>query len=108
MVEINNLTKEKVDEEFLKKVAQMVLRGEGKKMDLSIALIGQKRIKELNKQYRGKNKSTDVLSFSYGEIVICPDKVKKGELARGLTHGILHLLGFNHKQMRIKEDYYGE
>lgn len=104
MVSINNLTTAVVDEKFLKKVAKMVLRGEGKKMDLSIAFVGQKKIKELNKQYRGKNEATDVLSFSYGEVAICPDKVRKGELARTLIHGILHILGFSHKKM--EEDKY--
>lgn len=101
MVEVNNLTRAVVDEKFLKKVAKIVWQG---KTDLSIALVGQKRIRELNKKYRGKDKATDVLSFSYGEIVICLDKVAKGELARVLIHGILHLLGFGHD--KSKEDYY--
>jgi len=107
MIEVNNLTKEKVDEKFLEKVAKIVLTGERKtETDLSIALVGQERIKELNKKYRRKNKATDVLSFSYGEVVICLDKVEKGGLARVLIHGILHALGFKHKEMKIKEDYY--
>ena len=101
MIEINNLTTAVVDEKFLKKVAKIVLGG---KSDLSIALVGQTRIRELNKRYRGKNKATDVLAFPYGEIVICPSETK--ELNRVLIHGILHLLGFNHKQMKIKEDHY--
>ena len=107
MIEVNNLTKEKIDEKFLKKVAIMVLRSERKiskypNINLSIALVGQKEIKKLNKQYRGKNKATDVLSFSYGEVVICPEKTK--ELPRVLVHGILHILGFTHKKMN--EDKY--
>jgi probable rRNA maturation factor len=114
MVEVNNLTTSKIDSEFLRKVARVVLKGENKKsIELSIALVGQKEIKKLNKKYRGKNKATDVLSFSYGEIVICPDKVRKGELARVLIHGILHLLGLDHEgtekralEMEKKEDYY--
>ena len=55
MIEINNLTTNPVDEEFLRKVAQKVLEGENKKeVDLSIALVGQGRIRELNKRYRDK------------------------------------------------------
>jgi probable rRNA maturation factor len=114
MIEVNNVVAAAIDEDFLKRVARVVLKGENKPdMPLSIALVGQERIKELNKQYRGENKATDVLSFSYGEIVICPVKVRKNELARVLIHGILHLLGFDHEKtakekvkMEAKEDYY--
>jgi len=127
MIEINNLTTVKVDEEFLKKIAQKVLEKEkqGNK-NLSIALIGQGRIRELNKRYRGKNRATDVLAFpgnGLGEIVICLREVKKNakrfdsifkkELARVLIHGILHLLGYNHersktenKKVEEKQNYY--
>ncbi|OGZ23436.1 MAG: hypothetical protein A3A08_00275 [Candidatus Nealsonbacteria bacterium RIFCSPLOWO2_01_FULL_41_9] len=117
MIRVNNLTAKAINEDFLKRVAKIVLKG-GKKpdMDLSIALVGQARIKELNKQYRGKNKATDVLSFKYdnnsGEVVICPQKTKM--LPRVLVHGILHILGFTHpsassgqaNKMEKKEDFY--
>ena len=131
MVEINNLTFTPIDEKFFKKLAHNVLKGEGKKnFELSIALVGQKRIRRLNKQYLGRDYSTDVLSFPgskeinfLGEIVICSQEVKKNaerfnlvfkkELARVLIHGILHLLGYEHEkslkqagEMREKEDYY--
>lgn len=128
MIEVNNLTGFKVDKKFLKKLAQKVLASERKnKTELSIALVGPKRIKELNKKYRKKDKVTDVLSFTYnkssGEIIICPQEVKKNskkfnytfkkELARVLIHGILHLLGYDHEgsekeaeKMRKKEEYY--
>ena len=84
-------------------------------MALSIALVGPNRIKALNRKYRKKNQATDVLSFQYddsGEVVICPQEVKKNaqqfkltfqkELVRVLTHGILHILGYNHQQMKQK------
>ena len=128
MIEINNLTTAVVDKVFLEKIAKRVLKGERKeKLELSIALIGQKKIKELNKRYRGKNRTvkedkssfppfaaarvTDVLSFDYGnsgEIVICLSEVRenakrynstfKKELARVLIHGILHLLEYDHEK----------
>ena len=105
MIEVNNLTTNKVDEAFLRGLAKKVLEGENEKIkDLSIALVGQGRIRELNKKYRKKNKATDVLSFQYngsGEVVICLREVKKNakkfksafekELARVLTHGIKNL-----------------
>jgi len=112
MIEVNNLTINQIDREFLKKVAKIVLIGENKKeLELSIVLVGQARIRRLNKKYRKKNQVTDVLSFLYdnsGEIVICLQEVKKNaknfqsafkkELARVLIHGILHLLGYDHKK----------
>ncbi len=130
MVEVNNLTTVSIDEEFLKKVAKIVLKEENKeKAELSIALVGQGRIRELNKKYRGENRVTDVLSFpeskallkkfkvgplqkiqGLGEIVICLREIKKNakrfettfekELARILIHGILHLLGYNHEKSK--------
>lgn len=106
MIEVNNLTRTPVDKKFLKKIGQKVLeeRKEGGK-DLSIALVGKKKIRGLNKNYRKRNKTTDVLSFKYnswGEVIICPEVVRKNakkfhstfkeELARVLIHGISHLL----------------
>ena len=82
MLGINNLTSISVDKGFLKRVVKKVLEGENKKnIELSIALVGQAKIKELNKKYRKKNRAgeedessssrfadaraTDVLSFQY-------------------------------------------
>ncbi len=129
MIEINNLTTVQIDKEFFKEITEKVLEGENKKAsELSIALVGQGRIRELNKRYRGKNRITDVLAFpnkeiGLGEIVICLREVKKNakkfsssfekELARVLIHGILHLLGYDHekpektaKKMEEKQNYY--
>ena len=83
MIEVNNLTTIQIDEEFFKKIAQKVLKSEKQEnKNLSIALVGQGRIRELNKKYRGKNRVTDVLAFpnrelGLGEIVICLREVKK-------------------------------
>ena len=133
MIEINNLTTVSIDESFLKKIAERVLRGEKirKESELSIALVGQGVIRKLNKRYRNKNRVTDVLSFSesrtgvtnidsksLGEIVICLKEVKKNarryktnfknEISRVLIHGILHLLGYDHegseKKVKIMEN----
>ncbi len=128
MIEVNNLTTNPIDEEFLKKIAQKVLEGEHRSgAELSIALVGQGRQRELNKRYRKKNRVTDVLAFpeskillekfkvgfarkikGLGEIAICLGEVKKNarkynstferELSRVLIHGILHLLGYDHEK----------
>ena len=120
MVEVNNLTQRKVDKKLLKGVAKKVLKGENKKeLGLSVVLVGQARIRELNRRYRRKNKATDVLSFQYddyGEVVICLKEVRKNaerfgsafqkELNRVLIHGILHILGYGHKKMEKRQNYY--
>ena len=126
MVEVNNLTGREIDENFLKKVAERVLKKEKKVLEISIALVGPAEIRKLNKKYRKKDKITDVLSFLYdgsGEIIICPKLIKKDagksgitfkkELALVLIHGILHLLGEDHekskeetKKMEEKQEYY--
>lgn len=128
-VEINNLTPSKVDQDFFKKVAKKVLKGENKEqLELSVVLVCRRRMQGLNKKYREKDKPTDVLSFllepdKLGEIVICPGQVKenaekfgtdfKKELTLVLIHGILHLLGYDHegarkeaKRMEIKQNKY--
>jgi len=106
---ITNLTKSKIDTKHLSTVAKRVLKIV-KLEDLSIVLVGEGRIKALNKKYRGKNKVTDVLSFDYGEVFICIPQAKKQakklnhsfkeELDFLLIHGILHIAGYNHKQQK--------
>ncbi|MDO8436298.1 MAG: rRNA maturation RNase YbeY [bacterium] len=163
MIEINNLTTNIVDEKFLEKTTNIVLKGEKatrtkfsspatradrrrveksgcsstrpvkedcvlfstfaslggsvrdsvkEKAGLSIALVGQGRIRELNKKYRNKNRATDVLAFpeskvgyppsgwekfkvahpslrsgqGLGEIVICLREVRKNAKKFGLTY----------------------
>lgn len=112
MIEVNNLARIRVDERFLKKIAERVLKGEQKeKQSLSIALVNPKRMQELNKQYRGKDSVANVLSFAeaefgLGEVVLCPQEIRKEAVKYGmmfeqafawmLIHGLLHLLGYRH------------
>ena len=89
-----------------------------KKITLTILLSNNKFIKKLNKNFRNKNKSTDILSFPLtkkkliskktyiGDIIISYnfiDKPKsqniksfKEKLIKTFIHGYLHLLGFDH------------
>lgn len=86
---------------------------------LSVALIGDARMRTLNRNYRGKDRATDVLSFPLedraqrgvlGDVVISVDAARRQaaaydaplqrELERLLIHGVLHLLGHDHHEKR--------
>jgi len=119
MIEINNLSEKyrRLDNDFLKKIAEKVLRGEKNKAkgEISIAIVDSSEIKKLNNKYRKKNKPTDVLSFGkigdeISEIVICPEEVEKNgedfkkEMAEVVIHGILHLLGHDHEKKKSEAE----
>lgn len=132
MIEVNNLTKFRIQKTFFVEVAKKVLRGENRvKENVSIAFVSPTEIHQINKQYRKKDKPTDVLSFAktsdfkeeYSEVIICPEYVKehmedsklsfKNELAKMLIHGLLHNAGYDHETseddariMFEKQDYY--
>ncbi len=116
MIEINNLSNFRLDKKLFTGIAKKVLSGENRRTEtLSLVFISKEEIKKLNKKYRGKNKPTDVLSFSaqggpawggeaekkiLGEIIICPEivKEKKEDIKKVFIHGILHLLGYDHEK----------
>ena len=115
MIEINNLSGFRIDKKLFTGVAKKVLKGENKGIkNISLAFVTKEEIKKLNKKHRGKNKPTDVLAFGeisnfkfqisnyLGEVVICPE-IAKGEMLRVFVHGILHLLGYDHKTERQAE-----
>lgn len=122
--ELNSKTRINLGQEWLRpveKAANKVLKIK-KKYNVSVALVGLRRIQLLNKKYRGKDRPTDVLSFSalgkanfiaprnketdIGEIVICPQVAKieakiskhslKKEIQKLYAHGLLHILGYRH------------
>jgi len=95
-----------------------------KPLEVSIGIVGSSAMKKLNKNYRNKNRVTDVLSFSendirtpkfkaqtknyLGEVIICyPQALRQAkqnnqtlsnELELLLVHGVLHLLGYDHEK----------
>ncbi|MCK4539694.1 rRNA maturation RNase YbeY [Candidatus Parcubacteria bacterium] len=110
MIEINNKTKAKIDIKLIKKITEDFFSYyKIKNKELSIAFIGDAVMSRLNKQYRGKDKPTDILSFrgegdELGEIIIDYAQIKrqakkysksvKEELIFILVHGLLHLIGY--------------
>ncbi len=112
MTEINNLSRFSVDLDLLLRTVEFVLKEEGCKGNISIAIIEKEEMHALNKQCRGKDSATDVLSFSYldgedlGEVIICPEEAKMG-FYRVLVHGVLHVLGYEHSpEMEEKQERY--
>ncbi|OGZ02642.1 MAG: rRNA maturation RNase YbeY [Candidatus Liptonbacteria bacterium RIFOXYC1_FULL_36_8] len=83
------------------------------KADLEVFFVSDQEIKKINWKYRKKEKPTNILSFSpphdfpehylkenIGEVYLAPDFILKegGSIKKLLAHGILHLLGFDHKK----------
>ncbi len=85
--------------------------------EVEVNIVGEKEIKKLNKQFRGIDKVTDVLSFPWaeknnklekflGQIYICYPKIvaqakefkvtAREEFMRMFIHGLLHLIGYDH------------
>ena len=74
---------------------------------LAVELVGEARIRQLNRDYRGKDEPTDVLSFpvdergpaagprELGDVVICPEHT--ADVVEATVHGVLHLCGFDHE-----------
>ncbi|MCX6794577.1 MAG: rRNA maturation RNAse YbeY [Candidatus Falkowbacteria bacterium] len=80
MLEINNTTGEKVNAKKLRAIAGKFSCAYKQSDDVSLALVGPDRMKSLNRQYRGIDKATDVLSFTKErEIVINIADAKKFE-----------------------------
>jgi probable rRNA maturation factor len=74
---------------------------------LSVEFVDQARIRELNREHRGVDEPTDVLSFpidetkdvagprELGDVVICPEH--SADVVEAAVHGVLHLCGFDHE-----------
>ena len=129
-IEIANLTKKRIDPDFVKKIVREnceIARTDLDGLEISVVFLNEKEIRKINRKYRGKDKSTDILSFRYdlgynkkrrvltGELMLSPEVVAKSakenevsfkrELAFVLSHGVLHLLGMRHgKKMYELQD----
>jgi len=97
---------------FVRKVL-LSLRKDEAVAEVSIALVDDETMRKLNRQFRHKNKTTDVLTFpgddSYlGDIVISVEQARRQAADEGhsiatevrylLLHGILHAIGYDHEK----------
>lgn len=123
----------KEDKDMLTRLIDYTLKKENIlfKYEISVSFVTNEEIKLLNKEYRGIDKETDVLSFPLiedfnadfkehvyplGDIVISIDKVEeqsklykhsfKREIAFLTVHSILHLLGYTHETTKEEEEMF--
>lgn len=121
MIDIQNNTELEIDFSKLETILSSLTDKE-----IELVITDNKEMQEINKEYRGKDKPTDVLSFPYeqmpftplGSIVISKDFVeeKASELGHSIEdeftllfiHGLLHILGYDHEvdngEMRAMEE----
>lgn len=111
----------------LKRWAKAALQEKVANAEVTIRVVDEAEITELNSTYRKKNKPTNVLSFPFempegvdmetpilGDVVICAQviaeeaeqqhKSLEAHWAHMVVHGILHLLGYNHEENEEAEE----
>jgi len=122
-INLQIITQEKniPSESLFKSWVKAALQGKKQKMEVTIRLVDEPEITELNKKYRHKKSPTNVLAFSFqappgikipilGDIVICAPVANKEAIeqkkssqahwAHLTIHGVLHLLGYKHSTQK--------
>ena len=112
--EASSARSEKPRKKRLREWAQAALQ---KDADITLRLVGEDEGRQLNRDYRGKDYATNVLTFVYddlpgaaglhGDLVICLPVVRREAAAQGkrveahmahlVVHGVLHLQGYDHQ-----------
>lgn len=121
MIDVVNLQRKvKLESDVFRKFSQSIAAAvpEAAERQFSLAFVSDDRMKQLNEMFRGKNMTTDVLSFpnepdefnnddNLGDIVISAEQAQKQAAENGFTleaeikqlilHGLLHLCGYDHE-----------
>lgn len=103
-------------ERTVARLVRAVLTGERRSADVSVTFLGPARMRALNREWKGHDYPTDVLSFALhppdasltGDVYICPAVARaqaralrireREELVRLVIHGTLHVLGHDHPE----------
>ena len=135
-INIQNIHPElKIKKKTIQLLIKEILTSEKANLSVDVIFVDDEFMRQLNKKFTKRNKTTDVLSFgmkesepqaieypSLGDIYVSLDRAKtqaleykvrfEEEVARLVAHGLLHLLGYDHKGkkeeriMRKKEERY--
>jgi probable rRNA maturation factor len=97
------------DDAVLRRAAELALASAGLRGHVAIELVGADRIAALNREHRGRDAPTDVLSFpvdedgpigaaprELGDVIVCPEFT--ADLPEAVIHGVLHLTGMDHER----------
>ncbi len=138
VVELYTQNVEHYDKNLLTNIAQDVINSSGVVNDavqvtVSVAIVDESEIRKINKELRGKDEITDVISVGeysdnkdilvvdneqvfLGEVVLCYNYIEESarlnkvsvdqEFFTVYSHGMLHLLGFEHgeKMFKLQDD----
>ena len=112
----------------LRALVALVVKSEKRKLgEVAVVLTGDSALRILNREWRGIDRATDVISFAYdedepdahklpvhGDLVVSMDRVieqaerfrvsEGAELARLIIHGTLHLCGYDHMELRERTE----
>lgn len=112
----------------LRALVALVVKAENRKLgEVAVVLTDDAALRILNREWRGIDRATDVISFAYdedepdahklpihGDLVISMDRVieqaerfrvtEGAELARLVIHGTLHLCGYDHMELRERTE----
>jgi len=113
----------RIKKKEIEDIVYRVLKSEGIKLPVDVIFVDDGFMKKINREFTGRRKTTDVLSFGIkegknmgvdypglGDIYVSLDQAKrqareyrislKEEASRLVIHGLLHLLGYDHKNKR--------
>ena len=103
-------------ERTIRRAVETVLAGERRRAAISLTFLGRDAMRRLNREYKGKDRPTDVISFelagpeglAVGDVYVCPWVGAREAQARGIpereemirlvVHGTLHALGYDHPE----------
>ncbi len=110
---------------MIKRLIARVGEREGLDGTVGVVFVDDSYMTRLNREFRKKDASTDVLTFSLkddfqkeilGEIYISVDRAQEQaeehgeplerEIRRLIIHGLLHLAGYTHRQMKARQEEY--